>query len=232
MIACPSTTVCGIKRGIKAESDEVIDVLTIAGELQNHGGGALDPKVTRLKTSESTSDAQKEGVRIVMYGGRHPQQSSGREQRAVVEMLCDKDKTGKEGEWSPKDDKYENGVPEEEGSEGDDPANKEEEKNKRADGDEDGKSEHQLLKENAALIFDSYGPMADNGNVDVLRLTWHTKYACEGLPAEEYPQSEHWGFFTWMVILWVSLSFPTLLRVKQLYTNSCATVSSLPQPRI
>lgn len=200
-------TVCGIKRGIKADSDQVIDVVSIAGELQNHGGGALDPKVTRLKTSESTSDAQKEGVRIVMYGGRHPQQSSGREQRAVVEMLCDRDKTGKEGEWSPKDDKYEQ-VPSEE-SEGDEAARR-----KRAEGDEssdDGKSEHQLLKEGAALIFDSYRPMADNGNVDVLRMTWHTKYACEDLPADEYPQSEHWGFFTWLVILCVFSLSPSIL---------------------
>lgn len=195
-------TVCGIKRGIKAESDEVIDVMSIAGELQDHGGGALDPKVTRLKTSDSTSDAQKEGVRIVMYGGRHPQQSSGREQRAIVEMLCAADKTGKEGEWSPKDDKYEQ-VPVE--AEEDDAVGQ----RKRADGDEsNNKSEHQLLKEDAALIFDSYGPMADNGNVDVLRLTWHTKYACEGLPADEYPQSEHWGFFTWLVILWVFHDYP------------------------
>lgn len=187
---------CGIRRGIKAESDTVIEVITIAGELQDHGGGALDPKFTRLKSSESTADAQKEGVRIVVYGGRHPQQSSGREQRAIIEMLCDKDRTGKEGEWNPKDDKYEV-VPEEASEDG------AARWRKRADGDEgDGKSEHQLLMPNASLIFDSYGPMADNGNVDVLRLTWHTKYACEGLPADEYPKkSEHWGFFTWLVIL-------------------------------
>lgn len=215
----PLPTVCGIKRGIKPESDEVIDVVSIAGELQDHGGGALDPKVTRLKTSDSTSDAQKEGVRIVMYGGRHPQQSSGREQRAIIEMLCDKDRTGKEGEWSPKDDKYEQ-VPVEDSEDSDDATSR---RKKRADGDgttDDGKSEHQLLKENAALIFDSYGPMADNGNVDVLRLTWHTKYACEGLPAEEYPQSEHWGFFTWLVILWAS-PFPSLALLYPCWTTRC-----------
>lgn len=195
----PTFTVCGIKRGIKTESDEVIDVISIAGELQDHGGTAFNSKVTRLKTSDSTSDAQKEGLRIVLSGGRHPQVSSGREQRAILEMLCDRDKTGKEGEWNPKDDKYEQ-VPAETG-EDDDTAGQ----RKRADGEDgDGKSEHQLLKENAALIFDSYGPMADDGNVDALRLTWYTKYACEGLPADEYPQSEHWGFFTWLVILWVS----------------------------
>lgn len=184
--------------------------MSIAGELRDHGGGALDPKVTRLKTSDSTADAQKEGVRIVLYGGRHPQQTSGREQRAVVEMLCDKDRTGKEGEWSPKDDKYEAVPPSD-----DEEANNNNKRAAAADGDggggggdgDDGKSEHQLLKENAALVFDSYGPMADNGNIDVLRLTWHTKYACEGLPADEYPKSEHWGFFTWLVILWVFFYF-------------------------
>lgn len=207
--------------------------MSIAGELQDHGGGALDPKVTRLKTSDSTSDAQKEGVRIVMYGGRHPQQSSGREQRAIIEMLCDKDRTGKEGEWSPKDDKYEQ-VPVEDSEEADDAASR---RKKRAEGDgdgttDDGKSEHQLLKENAALIFDSYGPMADNGNVDVLRLTWHTKYACEGLPAEEYPQSEHWGFFTWLVILWVfPLPLPYFISVLAYGVHVVLTESLQRLPR-
>lgn len=176
------------------------------------GGRYLDPKVTRLKTSDSTSDSQKEGVRIAWFGGKHPLKSGGREQRAIIEMVCDKQKLGTEGEYTSKDDKYEPGTPEtEDESSQSSAAVGAAARLGRAegDGDEDDGKEHQLLKlekDETALIFDSYGPMADNGDIDVLRLTWRTKFACEGA-AEDGPGrgNEHWGFFTWVVILWVSV---------------------------
>lgn len=184
-------------------------MISIAGDLHEHGGGYLDPKVTRLKTSDSTSDSKKEGVRIALYGGKHQLGSGGREQRAIIEMVCS-DKKGTEGEWNPSDDKYEQVPPETEGY-GD--GNSAAARLRRADDEGgDGGKEHQLLKENAALLFDSYGPMADNGNVDVLRLTWHTELACEGRRdggGSGDSQSQHWGFFTWLVILWVL--FPSSL---------------------
>lgn len=185
-------------RGIKEDKDEVQAVIPIAGNLINHGGSDLEPKITRLKTSDSGADAKKEGVRIVLHGGSSSYSGQKRAQQAIVEMVCDKDKTGKEGEWDPKDDKYEPG-PEETEEEGSSSVTKW----KRADGDEgkDPESEHQLLKPDAALIFDSYGPLSEDKKVDVLRLTWYTKYACEGLPEDEYPSNQHWGFFTWLVIL-------------------------------
>lgn len=139
-----------------------------------------------------------------MSGGRHPLEKTGREQRAIIEMLCKKGAKGTEGEWDPSD-KYEKVPMEtEEAMEG---ARR---RLRRAEGDEsgegdsegDGKTEHQLLKENATLIFDSYGPMSDNGNVDVLRLTWHTELACEDSETDGgSSSSEHWGFFTWLIIL-------------------------------
>ncbi|KAK2607380.1 hypothetical protein N8I77_006057 [Diaporthe amygdali] len=197
--SCPNgARVCGIVRGIKDDQDQVQAVIPIAGELANHGMGSLEPKTTRLKTSESGDDAKKEGVRIVLNGGKSSISGQDRTQQAIIEMVCDKDKTGKEGEWDPKDDKYEPG--QEETEEGGSSSARE---RKRADGDEgqNEKSEHQLRKPDSALIFDSYGPRSEDAKVDVLRLTWHTKYACEGLPADEYPSNEHWGFFTWLVIL-------------------------------
>ncbi|KAK7740060.1 type II membrane protein [Diaporthe eres] len=195
--SCPNgARVCGIVRGIKDDQDLVQAVIPIAGNLANHGGSDLEPKVTRLKTSDSGADAKKEGVRLVLHGGKD--NVSKRAQQAIVEMVCDKDKTGKEGEWDPKDDKYEPGQEETE-EEGSSAAGQ----RKRADGDEnkDGSSEHQLLKPDSALIFDSYGPLSEDKQIDVLRLTWYTKYACEGLPEDEYPSNQHWGFFTWLVIL-------------------------------
>lgn len=137
-----------------------------------------------------------------MSGGRHPLEKTGREQRAIVEMLCKKGVKGTEGEWDPSD-KYEKVPFEAESAEG-------EEEGKEGDGageggedGGDGKTEHQLMMANASLIFDSYGPMADNGNVDVLRLTWHTELACEDAPTDggSSSSSSHWGFFTWMIIL-------------------------------
>lgn len=202
---------CGIRRGIQGDTDSVTEVIPIAGDLKNHGMGDLDAKITRLKTSDSSADAQKEGLRIVLRGGHHTVSGQRREQRAVVELLCDAERTGKEGEWDPKDDRYEPGQDEAGDGEGDAAGRR----RRQEDGGEDGgggggedgdgdeeKPEHQLLRPDSALIFDSYGPMADTANVDVLRLTWHTKYACEGLPDEEYPDNkQHWGFFTWFVIM-------------------------------
>lgn len=202
MLTCGAHHVaCGIRRGKRPGQTayEVLDLISIAGELKDHGGGHLDPKLTRLKTSESTADSQKEGVRISLFGGRHQLGSGGREQRAIIEMVCDRSLKGTEGEWSPQDDKYERVPPE-----------MEEEAVRRADEGEVDRKEHQLLKDSAnatALIFDSYGPMADNGDIDVLRLTWHTEYACEGNSdaGAGGGGSEHWGFFTWVFFLWVSL---------------------------
>lgn len=213
--ALPHDAACGIRRGKRpGQTDyEVLDLISIAGELKDHGGGHLDPKLTRLKTSESTADSQKEGVRISLFGGRHQLGSGGREQRAIIEMVCDRSLKGTEGEWSPQDDKYERVPPETEEAGGEDAAGR----LRRADEGEVDRTEHQLLKGDAngtALVFDSYGPMADNGDVDVLRLTWRTEYACEGNSdaGSGGGGSEHWGFFTWVFFLWVSSTAITPCR--------------------
>lgn len=138
-------------------------------------------------------------------------QRTGREQRAIIEMLCDKDKTGSEGEVDPTGEFI--NLP----AETKDNAESASQQLRRADGGEghqdggDEPPEHQLMKKpknDTALIFDSYGPLADNGNIDVLRLTWYTKLACEGEDQNEgggdsggSGKSEHWGFFTWMIML-------------------------------
>lgn len=196
--------------------------MSIAGNLQNLGvSRGLDATATRLRTSDSTSDSKKQGVRIALFGGRHPLESGGREQRAIVEMLCDPDKTGKEGEWDTSKDGYEK-VPAET-----DPDSVVRLRRAEGDGQEggDGTSEHQLLKPDSALVFDSYGPLADNANVDVLRLTWHTKLACENRVDDgNSGKSEHWGFFTWFIILWVSLVLTLPAGVKVSLT-SCYAVS-------
>ncbi|TQV91669.1 hypothetical protein V2A60_008608 [Cordyceps javanica] len=198
---CPNgTRVCAIKRVIGDDLDQITEVIPIAGSLENHDGTAFDYEVTRLKTSDSNADSKKEGLRLVLKGGRH----ENREQKAVIEFLCDRNHTGLEGEWEA-EDKYESSSkrrrddkPDGDKKEGDD----------KGDGSDDKSSEeveHQLKKDDASLIWESYGAEKD---ADILRLTWHTKYACEkrdddnDVQDPEAPSSSgSWGFFTWLIIV-------------------------------
>ncbi|KAI8958869.1 autophagy-related protein 27 [Daldinia sp. FL1419] len=208
---CPNgTRVCAIKR----VDDHIDKAIPIAGDIRNYGGGDLDPEVTRLKTSDSNSDSKKEGVLLVMKGGIDRTDSGGkRNQRAIIEFLCDKERNGTEGEYDPADDKYEPNPDaamaqvnpllfraedgDEDGGDG-------------GDGDGDGNGDDELPKEvqlglekDPSLIFNSYEPLTEDGNIDVLRLTWLSKYACENRDddgSSEDPSS-HWGFFTWLVII-------------------------------
>lgn len=59
--------------------------IPIAGEFSHSIGGALDPKLTRMKTSPSSADREKEGIRLELNGGKY----EGKAQKAIVEFLCD-----------------------------------------------------------------------------------------------------------------------------------------------
>ncbi|KAK1976650.1 autophagy-related protein 27 [Colletotrichum cereale] len=188
---------CAIERTIHPgpdNTDVVEKVISIAGDLNDYGGRALDAKPERLKSSDSNSDAKKEGVRLILNGGAYPLNKNGRKQKAIIEFICDREKTGLEGEWKP-EDQYD----------GSQFRAREDDKDGK---DDDGPSpdEKQLLMANSSLIWNSYGPSEKN-DMDVLRLTWHTKYACEdafGKPPSEGgsgDSSSHWGFFTWFFVL-------------------------------
>lgn len=204
-----SHAVCGISHNIDTASktDSIVEIRPIAGDVD---GATLDPVATRLSTSSADGDKDKVGVRLVLQGGHY----NGRKQKALVEVLCDDKLDGTEGEW--KSDEL--GIP----------------PPPSAKTAEDGKDKddvpHQLKKDGAALIWDSYGPSEeDPKNMDVLKLTWKTKHACEkrneggsgggdkggsggsgdGDKDKDkggQDESKHWGFFTWMIILWVPLS--------------------------
>lgn len=199
---CPNgTRVCAIKRVIGDKSDQITEVIPIAGSLENHGGTAFDYDVTRLKTSDSNSDSKKEGLRLVLKGGRY----ENREQRAVIEFLCNRNHTGLEGEWEA-EDKYESGSKRKrEDKDGDKKDGDDSDKDKGGDDGSHEEVEHQLKKDGASLIWESYGAEKE---ADILRLTWHTKYACEKRDddndvedPEAPPRSGGWGFFTWLFII-------------------------------
>lgn len=169
-------------------------MIPIAGDLKDGGGGNLDAQWTRLSTSPSHADSEKEGLRVELNGGVY----NKRKQTAIIELICDKERTGLEGEIDP-EDQYE--------SRDEDPA----EGSPKA----------------ASLIFLKYGPTTDDSDSDVLRLEWRTKYACEGQRDEEGgSRSSHWGFFTWFIIVYVDFQsvlwkFTTDLHLQCLPGNSC-----------
>lgn len=188
-------TVCAIARFLQGQTNAVEEVLAIAGSLENVGGSQFEYDATRLKTSDSNSDSQKEGLRLVLKGGKHPLDGpvqERREQRAFIEFLCNPNKKGDEGEWEA-EDKYEKG------------GGARRRADDKKDGSEKSAIEHQMKKDGAALIWESYGREKD---ADVLRLTWHTKFACEKRDGDDGKDkggngstSNHWGFFTWFVIM-------------------------------
>jgi hypothetical protein len=169
--SCPNL-VCGIQHTIKSleGADELEDYITevrpIAGELRDFGGGNLEAKYTRLKDSELEQDAGKEGLRIELNGGIYAK----RKQKAVVEFLCDPDRTGTETDLDP-EDKYEGG-------------------------------EENIIKGNPSLTIIGFEHEVPGTEVDILRLKWRTKYACENQKdKDDGAKSGHWGFFTWFLIM-------------------------------
>ncbi|KAH7133355.1 autophagy-related protein 27 [Dactylonectria estremocensis] len=205
---CPNgTRVCAITRFLKNDDiDTIVDLNAIAGNLDTAGGTKFDYTVTRLKTSDSTSDSQKEGLRMVLKGGKHhpigDPSKPPREQKAVVEFICNQNKTGTEGEWDA-EDKYTNDKLRLRDDENNKDGDKKEGGGDDKEGDADEEKDHQLKHDDAALIWEGFTSEKD---ADVLRLTWYTKYACEkrddnGGDGDNDGENTSWGFFTWFIII-------------------------------
>lgn len=154
------------------KSDVISDAFPIAGELIERGGKHSDVKWTRLKTSKLDGDSEKEGVRLEIKGGFRKVDDKKRDQKAFVEFLCDKSLVGDENLWDP-EDKYE---------------------------DANSKREEEKAEGEPSLSFVSYD--TSGKDEDVLNLLWKTKYACETTKKEEDGERKnHWGFFTWFIIM-------------------------------
>ena len=148
--------------------------IPIAGDFTTTTGGHLDPVWTRLKTSTSTSDREKEGLRLEMNGGKYLKQK----QKAIVEFLCNKDP-------KPKLNKRE-----------------EDDNDDEDDHPEDTEGEEQDDGHNGKIKYLSYEE--EENDTKVLRLEWSTKYACEDASSSDDDDdggSSHWGFFTWLIIM-------------------------------
>lgn len=168
-------------------------MIPIAGDLKIHGGGNLDPQWTLLSNSPSHADSEKEGLRLEIGGGpKHARQDdSKKRQKAIIEFLCDRNRTGLEGEM--RNPYYEKRA---EAVEGD-------EKNDESD-DRDGEDTSPAEPSLKFLKYDTTGT-----EYDILRLEWTTKYACVGEKDENggkgnddgNGESASWGFFTWFILM-------------------------------
>lgn len=161
--------VCGIERTKTKDTEITSGMIPIAGNYASSSGRLLDPKITRLKSSDSSQ----EGLRIELHGGKYLK----RNQQAVIEMICDRERSGMDDE---------------------DPKERRKREEEKAPDSPDGDN-NKDLDNKKSLQFKSYGEV---DNTNVLRLDWRTKYACEGFQeGGNGEKSGSWGFFTWFIIL-------------------------------
>ena len=63
----------------------ISNVIPIAGDFSTTIGGHLDPLWERMKSSSSSKDREREGIRLQIGGGKD---EDGKKQKAIVEFLC------------------------------------------------------------------------------------------------------------------------------------------------
>ena len=195
------STVCAIEHHIIKDSGEDIieGVIPIAGELGNHGGGPLNAQWTLLSKSPSHHDSEREGLRLEMGGGPKFAGPDGtnKKQKAIIEFLCDRNRTGLEGEMA-QDGYYDKRAEKDDSDEKND-----DEKDGEAEEDDgkSGKDEKDTSGVEPSLKFLKYD--TSNEDYDILRLEWTTRYACEKYRDEKSndEKKESWGFFTWFIIV-------------------------------
>ncbi|KAM0714009.1 hypothetical protein Q7P37_010973 [Cladosporium fusiforme] len=187
---CPSgTQVCGVEEVYGRDGTHITTkVQPIAGEFIVSHGRALDPRWTRLKGSASNEDAEREGLRLELNGGKYPENKEGVPHKAIVEFLCDAELTGNEGFGDAKEKRV---VRRAEG-----------EGEKEGEGEPDDEITLPDLDKGKSMEFLSFKPEGEE-KTKVLRLRWKTKYACENAeaPPAAPKKSNSWGFFTWFLII-------------------------------
>ncbi|KAJ9504170.1 type II membrane protein [Exophiala xenobiotica] len=169
---CPfGTRVCGVVKSWNPVDDpdqehvEVENVIPVAGNFDSSTGKSLDPKVTRLKAQDVNAD----GLQIEFNGGYY----NKRKQRAVIQLQCDKERTG----------------------------NEERRKGKRDGKEKEEDPEDPEEPTTSSLAFVSYGPVEGKEQMDVVRFNWRTKYACEDYADSDEAKKTGWGLFTWFILI-------------------------------
>ncbi|CAG8973326.1 hypothetical protein HYALB_00000089 [Hymenoscyphus albidus] len=172
---CPlNTQICAVEHLIPKD-DETKGVLkqtfAIVGDFHEKGRD-MDSKFHLLSKQAGHEDSKKEGILLEFGGGLRTEETQKRKQKAIIEFICDKARTGLEGLISERD-LYEESL------------------TKRED-----------AATTPSLIFESYAADKSDASIDVLRLTWKTKEACEDAKEQKDAENRsHWGFFTWFVLI-------------------------------
>lgn len=186
------TKVCGIREDIDLDgvANSTFHPIDIAGTYAS-AGRQIDPKFELLRNSRSHSDVAREGLRVTLHGGKYPDTKNGTDQQAIIEFVCDKDRSGLDDEKKGDGEKDKNDDKEKEKSPGD-----KTEKFIRREGAQCEGGDDQSLR------FCGYAnEKTDKGkDVKTLRLEWRTKEACEDVQASD-PGGSSWGFFTWFIII-------------------------------
>ncbi|KAF2864921.1 autophagy protein-like protein Atg27 [Massariosphaeria phaeospora] len=196
--------VCAIRETVDTTgvNNATINPIDIAGTYTSHSHRSIDAQFTLLRGSESNSDAAREGVRAELHGGRFPFEDSktGVDQRAIIEFVCDRERTGLEGTRDD-DGEKDDGDDDDSDDKGDDKEGddkKEEGKRLSRRDDDHGKC---VGDDKKSLRFCGYEreSLPKDKVARTLRLEWRTKYACEDAPRDA--PGSHWGFFTWFIII-------------------------------
>lgn len=164
----------------------------------------MNAKWELLKNSKSNEDSAKDGLILEINGGfKKIEGGKTRPQKAIVEFLCDRSRTGLENLPHPKNPYEEVKEKREDSKDGKD--------GKDSKDDKDGKDGKDGDDGTPSLEFVRYD--TDGKDADVLRLKWRTQYACEDIRSE----GEHWGLFTWFLIMYVASSRIPLLDCSTAY---------------
>lgn len=114
-------------------------------------------------------------------------------QKAVIQLQCDLDRTGNEQRRK---------------------------RDEASDDDDKDKDDQDESPSPSSLEFVSYGEVEGKERMQVLRLNWRTKYACEDFTEDDGSgKKAGWGFFTWFILMYESpmpLCLPMPLSMKTL----------------
>ena len=155
------------------------------------------------------------GIRLELHGGTYNKKT----QMAVIDMQCDPERTGNEKS------------PVTEGKDGEDGKLRSSEGDAKDDPQDNGDEE-----DNNSLRFVSYKEEDEKKGIQVLRLDWRTKYACQSYEEDDDDEGSgkdsnvrHWGFFTWFIIMYIYFLRPLSFDLCLMLT--CPVVQSLRQHR-
>lgn len=156
--------------------------------LEHMGHGTKDAEVSRIKSD----DSETKGLRVKMSGGEYPEDGKTKKAGADIEFLCDPEKSGLEGLETGESKRLR--VREDDNEDDDDDED---------DGDDDDKEPfYDGSDPNRSLQFKGFNKTEDDAYM--LSLSWKTRYACDGYSKDRGSSSNHWGFFTWLIIMYHS----------------------------